>query len=129
MVSAKHILYVIWDYFIVTVGTLLYCMGWTSFLIPNGIASGGGTGLCTIVYFATGIPVSYSFFVLNALLLIIGFLVLGKGFGFKTIYVILLSTVLFKVLPEYECLVAYFDERLVVAVVGGIVEAVGIGIV
>ena len=128
-ISAKRILSVIWDYAIVTVGTLLYCMGWTSFLIPNGIASGGGTGLCTIVYFATGIPVSYSFFVLNALLLIIGFIALGKGFGFKTIYVILLSTVLFKILPEFDSLVAHFDERLVVAVVGGIVEAVGIGIV
>ena len=112
-----------------TVGTILYCLGWTSFLIPNGIASGGGTGLCTIVYFATGIPVSYSFLVLNALLLILGFLLLGKGFGFKTIYVILLSTVLFKVLPEFDSLVAHFDERLVVAVVGGIVEACGIGLV
>ncbi len=129
MLSAKRIFSVLWDYTLVTVGTILYCMGWTSFLIPNGIASGGGTGLCTIIYFATGIPVSYSFFVLNALLLIAGFLALGKGFGFKTIYVILLSTVLFKILPEYECLVAHFNERLVVAVVGGIVEAVGIGIV
>ena len=129
MLSAKRIFPVLWDYTLVTVGTILYCMGWTSFLIPNGIASGGGTGLCTIIYFATGIPVSYSFFVLNALLLIAGFLALGKGFGFKTIYVILLSTVLFKILPEYECLVAHFNERLVVAVVGGIVEAVGIGIV
>ena len=45
-----------WDYGIVTFGTLLYCLGWTSFLIPNGIASGGGTGLCTIIYVATGIP-------------------------------------------------------------------------
>ena len=129
MLSAKRIFSVLWDYTLVTVGTILYCMGWTSFLIPNGIASGGGTGLCTIIYFATGIPVSYSFFVLNALLLIAGFMALGKGFGFKTIYVILLSTVLFKILPEYECLVAHFNERLVVAVVGGIVEAVGIGIV
>ena len=127
--TLKRVFSVIWDYGIVTLGTILYCLGWTSFLIPNGIASGGGTGLCTIIYFATGIPVSYSFFVLNAILLIAGFLALGKGFGFKTIYVILLSTVLFKVLPEYECLVAHFDERLVVAVVGGIVEAVGIGIV
>ncbi len=129
MLSAKRVFSVIWDYGLVTVGTLLYCMGWTSFLIPNGIASGGGTGLCTIIYFATGIPVSYSFFVLNALLLIMGFLVLGKGFGFKTIYVILLSTVLFKILPDFDCLVAHFDERLVVAVVGGIVESAGIGLV
>ncbi len=125
----KRVFSVIWDYFLVTVGTVLYCLGWTSFLIPNGIASGGGTGLCTIIYFATGIPVSYSFFALNALLLIIGVLALGKGFGFKTIYAIVLSTILFEVFPRYECLVAHFDERLVVAVVGGIVEAVGIGII
>ena len=131
MLSAKRILSVIWDYGLVTIGTVLYCMGWTSFLIPNGIASGGGTGLCTIIEFATlgRIPVAYSFFVLNAILLILGFLALGKGFGFKTIYVILLATVLFKVLPEYDCLVAHFDERLVVAVVGGIVESVGIGLI
>ena len=127
--NAKKILAHVWDYIVLTFGIVIYCLSWTSFLIPNGIASGGGTGLCTIIFFATGIPVAVSFFILNAILLIIGFLVLGKAFGFKTIYVILLSTVLFKVLPEYECLVAYFDERLVVAVVGGIVEAVGIGIV
>lgn len=129
MSRLKRIFSVVWDYSIVTLGTVLYCMGWTSFLIPNGIASGGGTGLCTIVYFATGIPVSYSFFVLNALLLVLGFLILGKSFGFKTIYVILLSTILFKILPEYESLVAYFDNRLLVAVVGGLVEAVGIGMI
>ena len=81
MLPAKRILSVIWDYGVVTFGTILYCLGWTSFLIPNGIASGGGTGLCTIIYFATGIPVSYSFFVLNAILLILGFLALGKAFG------------------------------------------------
>ena len=129
MLSAKHVLYVIWDYILVTFGTVVYCMGWTSFLIPNGIASGGGTGLCTIIYFATGIPVSYSFFVLNALLLIAGFLILGKGFGFKTIYVIILSSVLLEFLPDYEQLVVHFDNRLLISVVGGLVEAVGIGII
>ena len=67
------------DYLIVTLGTVIYVLAWTSFMIPNGIASGGGTGLCTIIYFATdgAIPVATSFFVLNAILLIIGFLVLG----------------------------------------------------
>ena len=62
--GTNRFLSVLWDYVIVSFGTLLYCLGWTSFLIPGGIASGGGTGLCTIVYFATGIPVAYSFFVL-----------------------------------------------------------------
>ena len=76
--NAKKILAHVWDYVVLTVGIVAYCLSWTSFLIPNGIASGGGTGLCTIIFFATGIPVSVSFFILNAILLILGFLALGK---------------------------------------------------
>ena len=126
----KNVLSVFKDYFILTFGTVIYVLAWTSFLIPNGIASGGGTGLCTIVYFASNetIPVSTSFFILNAILLVIGFLVLGKAFGFKTIYVIILSTVLFDVFPRLDWTVT-FDEKFLEAVVGGILEAVGIGIV
>ncbi|MGN0187911.1 MAG: YitT family protein [Candidatus Cryptobacteroides sp.] len=116
------------DYVVLIIGCLIYCLGWTAFLIPGGIASGGGTGLCTILFFATGIPVAYSFFVLNAILLIIGFLLLGKGFGVKTIVAIVMSSVLFDVLP-YLNFVVTFDDRLITAIVGGLIEAFGIGLV
>lgn len=130
MIQMKNLFSILKEYFILTFGTVIYVLAWTSFLIPNGIASGGGTGLCTIVYFASdgAIPVSVSFFVLNAILLIIGFLVMGKGFGFKTIYIIILSTVLFDVFPRLGWNVV-FDEKFLVAVVGGTMEAIGIGIV
>ena len=126
----KNFFSVLKEYAILTFGTVIYVLAWTTFLIPNGIASGGGTGLCTIVYFASNetIPVSTSFFVLNAILLIIGFLVLGRAFGLKTIYVILLSTVLFDVFPRLNWVIS-FDEKFLEAVVGGILEAIGIGIV
>lgn len=125
----KNFFSILKEYSILTFGTVIYVLAWTSFLIPNGIASGGGTGLCTIVYFASNetIPVSVSFFVLNAILLIIGFMVLGKGFGFKTIYIIILSTLLFQILDKKW--IVEFDEKFLVAVVGGALEAVGIGIV
>lgn len=126
----KNFFSILKEYSILTFGTVIYVLAWTSFLIPNGIASGGGTGLCTIVYFASDetIPVSVSFFVLNAILLIIGFMALGKAFGFKTIYIIILSTVLFDVFPKLGWNVD-FDEKFLVAVVGGALEALGIGIV
>lgn len=126
----KNFFSILKEYLILTFGTVIYVLAWTSFLIPNGIASGGGTGLCTIVYFASNetIPVSLSFFVLNAILLIIGFMVLGKGFGFKTIYIIILSTLLFDIFPRLEWTVV-FEEKFLVAVVGGALEALGIGIV
>ena len=51
--DAKKILSVVWDYFLISVGTLIFCMAWTSFLQPNNLASGGLTGLTTILDYAT----------------------------------------------------------------------------
>ena len=133
----KVIRSVVWDYIIITVGALLYVVAWTSFLIPNGIASGGLTGACTIIEMATRglIPVGWSFPALNALLIIIATLILGKGFGFRTIYAILVSTLLFDVMPKVDVLLSlpghllYLDETILVPVIGGIVEAIGIGLI
>ena len=47
--KSSKVLNVILDYFLMTVGSVIFCMAWTSFLIPNGLASGGLTGLCTII--------------------------------------------------------------------------------
>lgn len=128
--KSSKILSVIWDYFLITLGTLIYVMAWTSFLIPNGMASGGLTGLCTIIQYGTGVPVAWSFPVINIVLLIMGFLVMGNAFGIKTIYVIALSSFLFKVLPEFPALQVLMENQgLTLALVGGSLEALGIGLV
>lgn len=119
----------VWDYFLMTVGSVIFVMAWTSFLIPNGLASGGLTGLCTILQYGTGIPVGWTYPTLNVLLLLLGFIVLGKGFGFKTIYVIALTSVLFEVLPKFPVLQVLMDEKLLVVLVGATMESVGIGLV
>lgn len=120
---------VLWDYFLMTVGSVIFCMAWTSFVIPNGLASGGLTGLCTIIQYGTGIPVGWTYPVLNVLLLVLGFFALGKSFGFKTIYVIGLTSLLFEVLPQFPQLEVMMDEKLLVALVGAGMESIGIGLV
>ena len=131
---------VIWDYFLMTVGTFIFVMAWTSFLQPNELASGGLTGLTTIMDYASGgaIPMDLTYSILNVLLLIAGFLFLGKTFGFKTIYVLALSSFLFWLLPNYFgegsriVNLEVVDEdltKLMVAIVGAAMEAVGIGII
>ena len=117
-----------------TVGSLIFCMAWTSFLSPNGLASGGLTGLTTILDYATQgrIPMDVTYALLNVLLLVGGFLFLGKTFGFKTIYVIALSSVLFWVLPEYFPNLEVVDpelDKIMVVLIGGAMESVGIGII
>lgn len=123
------------DYIVLTLGTLLYVLGWEIFLIPHGIASGGLTGACTIIQFGTGIPVAYSFFVINLFLLVIGFMVLGRGFGIRTIYAILLSTAFFAIFGKMTCLHSvpgnflWVDNKILATIVGGLMEAVGIGFI
>ena len=128
--KTSNVLSVIWDYFLMTLGSLIFVMAWTSFLIPNGLASGGLTGLCTIIQYGTGIPVGLTYPTLNILLLVLGFFCLGKGFGFKTIYVLALTSVLFEVLPMFPVLeVTNFPDKLLVAIVGATMESVGIGLI
>lgn len=127
--KSSKVLNILWDYFLMTVGSVIFCMAWTTFLIPNGLASGGLTGLCTILQYGLGIPVGVTYPVLNIVLLILGFFSLGKGFGFKTIYVILLTSALFDILPQFESLEVLMDEKLLVALVGAAMESIGIGLV
>ena len=127
--KTSNLLTTIWDYFLMTVGSPIFVMAWTSFLIPNGLASGGLTGLCTIIQYGTGIPVGWTYPTINIILLILGFLSLGKAFGFKTIYVIVLTSVLFEVMPKFPQLQVYIDEKFFVALVGSAMESVGIGLV
>lgn len=120
---------VLWDYILMTIGSVIFCMAWTSFLIPNGLASGGLTGFCTIIQYGTGIPVGWTYPILNIVLLVLGFLSLGKGFGVKTIYVIALTSILFEALPKFPDLHVLMDEKFLVALVGAAMESVGLGLV
>ena len=125
----NKILTTVLDYFLMTVGSLIFCMAWTSFLIPNGLASGGLTGLCTIIQYGTGVPVGWTYPILNTILLVMGFLTLGKGFGMKTIYVIGLTSLLFEVLPDFPQMQVMMEEKFLVALVGAAMESVGLGLV
>ncbi len=127
--KTNKILSVLWDYFLMTVGSLIFCMAWTSFLIPNGLARGGLTGLCTIIQYGTGIPVGLTYPIINIALLIIGFLSLGKAFGIKTIFVIALTSIFFDVLPKFPQFEVIMDEKFLVALVGAAMESVGLGLV
>ena len=129
----NKLLATLWDYFLMTVGAVIFCMAWTSIIIPTGLTSGGLTGLSTIIEYATNgvIPMGVPYWIINIGLLVIGFLSLGRAFGIKTIYVIILTSVLFNVLPQFPALEchAFKDDKLVGALLGAALESVGLGMV
>ena len=125
----KTILTIAGDYLVIALGVVLYTYAWSAMFIPNGIASGGLTGACTILNFATGIPVYLSYMVVNVLLILLGTLVLGKGFGFKTIFAIGLSTLCLDVMANWEFMHVFFDNKLLLVVVAAIIESIGIAFI
>jgi uncharacterized membrane-anchored protein YitT (DUF2179 family) len=85
--SLGHYYTPIKDYSLIIVGTLLIAFGFDGFILSNQIVTGGLTGVCALIFFATKgfIPVSLSFFIINIALLIIALKVLGFKFLIKTI--------------------------------------------
>ena len=116
------------EYSVMAFALALYVFSWTAFLIPNGITAGGVTGMSTILNFAFGWHISYTYLILNAVLLIAGTIIMGKGFGFKTIYCILVSTLYFEFFPMIPW-VSNIDDNLINSIVGGAMSACGIALV
>jgi len=76
------------DYLMILFGTLLYGFGFNAFILSNEIVTGGVSGICALIFFATGgaIPVSVSYFVINVVLLLAALKILGFKFLIKTIF-------------------------------------------
>ena len=74
------------NYIAMTLGCILLSIGIHFFKIPNGFATGGVTGIGTILAKITPISPGIWIWSLNIFLLILGFLVLGKGNTIKTVY-------------------------------------------
>jgi uncharacterized membrane-anchored protein YitT (DUF2179 family) len=75
------------EYILITVGVLLVAIGIEFFLAPNKIAAGGVSGMAIIInYYMPSISIGSLMLIMNIILFIIAFIVIGNQFGGKTIY-------------------------------------------
>ena len=124
---------VVKEYILVTLGVVSYALGWSLFLLPYNLVGGGVSGCASILYYATGIPMGLTYFVVNIILLIVGTKILGRGFGFKTIYAIVMTSVLLAVMPKLlppeiiESL-SFDNSKLICTCLGGLIAGFGIGL-
>ena len=82
------------DYLAITFGLVIYALGWAMFLLPYQITTGGVTGISAIIYYATGVEIQISYFLINAVFLGFALKILGPKFSVKTIYAIFMLTFL-----------------------------------
>ncbi len=122
------------SYVLITLGILTYTFAWSAFMLPAKIVGGGVSGISSVIYYACGIhiPIGVLNLFINAVLLAIGFKVLGPKFGVKTIFGIVMSSLAFILWQQILDVEKLFnvDEfgGFMCAIIGGAVCGGGIGL-
>lgn len=125
---------IILSYIIITLGIATYTFAWSAFMLPARIVGGGVSGISSVLYYAVGIhiPIGIINLFLNAVLLAIGFKVLGAKFGANTIYGIVMSSACFILWQQVLHVETLFDVQsfgaFMCAIVGGALCGAGIGL-
>ena len=113
----------------IALGMLSYAIGWTVFLLPNDITTGGVPGIASIVYWATGLNVQYTYFAINGGLLIASLIVLGWKFSVKTIFAVMVMTTILPIIQGATSgLHLLGDQPFMACVIGASFCGAGIGI-
>jgi uncharacterized membrane-anchored protein YitT (DUF2179 family) len=115
-------------YTIIVFGLFLYSLSWTAFLIPQQITGGGVSGIGALIYYATGFPVGYTYFLVNIGLVALAIRVLGASFGVKSIVGIVAGSLLLSLLQSLIQM-PVVEDKFLSAIIGGILSGVGLGIV
>jgi len=117
------------DYAAIFVGLALYALGLIGFIKPGGIVTGGLAGIALLVEYAWGIPMQYTYFLVNCCLLIVALKLLGVKFLVKTIYGVIVLTFLLTIGQIYITEPIVKGEPLLSGVIGAMMCGTGIGLV
>jgi uncharacterized membrane-anchored protein YitT (DUF2179 family) len=134
MALKKTVLTHVKEWLLVTLGILIYVLGWVIFLIPNNLVGGGVSGISSMIQYATQgvIQMGYSYFVINAILMAAAVIILGMGFGAKTFYAIILASLAMRFMPGIvpDTIIntlALQNGKLMSVLMGGLMAGIGIG--
>lgn len=124
------------DYLQMLLGTVIYTIGYTCFLLPYKIVSGGVTGVSTIFFYLTGFPAGSTYLIINIGLLLIAMRVLGWRYLVRTIIVTLLisgainlmQTQLTEIAPDgtHSLIHILGEQKFMACVIGAFFEGLGL---
>lgn len=117
------------DYLMIVLGLLIYVFGYTAFIIPNEIVTGGVTGLATLFGYGLHWNIALTYYIINAILLAIAFKTLGKQFVIRTIFGATTASILIAVLEPVFAKPLVPNQPFMNAIIGSVLAGVGIGTV
>ena len=125
---------IVLSYVLITLGIITYTFAWAAFMLPSKIIGGGVSGISSILYFLLPIhiPVGIMNLVINAVLVLLGFKMLGSRFGVNTIYGIVMSSLMFIMWQQVLHVEQWFHVEefgsFMCAILGGAICGAGIGL-
>ena len=117
---------VCWDIALITLGSFVFAVGVEAILVHQKFIIGGLYGTCLFLYYQTGLfsPGQW-YFLLNAPLLIIGWIYFSRRFFYYSVYGVVVLTLF----TELLSLNYHIENQLYAAVAGGVICGVGSGII
>lgn len=119
----------LYDIILIVVGSYIISLATNMFLLPHKMTTGGASGIATILYYISQVPMGVTIMAVNLPLFLIAIWKLGKKFAFKTILSIILLSVFLEVF-QYDSVIAKTPVDLLMSCVfGGILSGIGISLV
>lgn len=112
------------DFVFILLGAISACVGLKGFLLPNSYIDGGVTGISLLVSEISGISLALLIILFNIPFLLLGFSAINKAFAFKSIFAVLLLSLLIYSVP----FPVITQDDLLIAVFGGFFIGLGVGL-
>lgn len=114
------------EYVYVIIGAFIIAVAFNVLLLPNHVASGGVSGISTIINYLTGWNPAYIQWAFNIPLFFAGVLFLGYQFGIKTFVGTMIMPFFVYITADWT---VWTNQPLVAALFGGVLVGMGLGIV
>ena len=124
----KELLHQLKDYFMIVVCLALYAFGFTAFILPEKVVSGGLAGVSSLVYFKFGIPVAITNYSLNVLLLLMAFRVVGRTFVIRTVFGFSVISLFFGIMQPLFPQPFVNNQPFMNIILGSIMCGLGVGL-
>ena len=120
------------DYFFISLGILLYAIGFNAFILPERVVMGGMTGVSSLLYYAFNLPPGIMLWIMNVALLIPAYKALSKQFVIRTIVgVTIMSFFIDALRPLFIAnpIITAGEDKFMHVLIGGMMGGAGLGIV
>lgn len=129
----------IFSYFKIFVGLIVFSIGYTCFMLPYHIMSGGVAGISALIFYATGFHASFSYLIINVALVLMALYTLGWRFCLRTVIATIAVSFSIDLIQSYitevgpdgteQLMRMVGDQKFMACVIGGMLEGLGLAIV